>query len=232
MLRRGNEAMVKLSAELVKLHSLALAPFLTSSLDYAFLMVDLIMLGHLGKGQLAAGFVGFACYSFVWHLTEGVLTAQDTLVGKSMLLQNPADARYWTYIALAVTLMLCCVYTVLFVMSPWIIQNLMFVPYHIAHKASQLLLCLIPALWFHSMSRVVQKYLQMQGVMLPTLTYSVVGITANALCDYLFMYVFGWGFVGCGIATSLARLAMLWVLALHLEKQFASTPKVRPEICL
>jgi hypothetical protein len=60
MLRRNSERLNKMFSEIAKLNSLALAPFLTNTLDYAFLMVDLVMLGHLGKGQLAPGIVGFA----------------------------------------------------------------------------------------------------------------------------------------------------------------------------
>ena len=120
----------KCYSETIKLNTIALYSMLTSFLDYGFLVVDIVMLGWLGRGQLASGIIGFTYYAIFWVLIEGVLSAQDTLVSRSFALNQKVNARYWSYIALLVVGLLCSIITVLFVLSPWIINYALRVPYH------------------------------------------------------------------------------------------------------
>jgi Na+-driven multidrug efflux pump len=50
---------IRNEAKEFQLHSLAFYSIFVNSFDALFYMADIIMLGHLGKGNLAAGAVAF-----------------------------------------------------------------------------------------------------------------------------------------------------------------------------
>ena len=175
------EGWKKLKDEVIKLNTIAFYSALTNALDYGFMVVDLAMLGHLGKGQLASGIVGYAVYNIIWHFIEGVLSAQDTLVSRAFAQSYSASARYWSYISLFVVLALCTISTILFFFSPWIIEYGFSVKYHVSSKAAQHIMLMLPALWCHGIYRVMQKYLQPQNIMAPALISCTIGILANLL---------------------------------------------------
>lgn len=81
-----------------------------------------------------------------------------------MVVFNDAkSARYWAFISLIVTMLLCIPATVFLALSPY------FIPYYLTGlntavvvKAQQHVLFLIPAFWFHSIYRIIQNYIQSQ----------------------------------------------------------------------
>lgn len=217
---------------------------------------------------------GYAFYSIPWSFLEGSLSAQEVLVSRYLsILKDAKSARYWTFIALITTFILCIPATALFAVSPWIVSYFLGdVKATLVSKATQHVLLLLPGFWFHAVCRVLQKHVQIhvnhqqrrniQGTGYATHQQqeerdshrsasllvrfsrsfefislhfeihfgSLLGLGFNVLGKYLlcklryplnilrtivfvgnyvFMFFMGMGFIGCGLATSIARLVML-----------------------
>lgn len=181
-------------------------------------VVDVMMLGRLGKGHLAAFSVGNALFNIAWYFIEGFLTAQDTLASNAHGMGDEASVRQWTYISLLSTFFLCTVASIPFLFVEEILGQLFWMPYHLKTKASVHIYLLLPGLWFLAFSRVLQKYMQAQNIMTPGLTAGLIGNGINILCNYIFIYLFQFGFAGCGLATSIARLSMFVYMSLHVYR--------------
>lgn len=105
---------------------------------------------------------GYAFYSIPWSLLEGSLSAQEVLVSRYLnILQDAKSARYWTFIALITTCLLCVPATAIFAVSPWIVSYYLGdVKATLVSKATQHVLLLLPGFWFHAICRVLQKHVQ------------------------------------------------------------------------
>ena len=171
-------------SEFANLNHLAVYSVFTNAIDASFGITTLIMLGHLGKGHLAAGVIALAFYNVSWYFIEGLLTAQDSLVARSFALNDRESARYWSYISCGVAILLWIPGTVLFIMAAIIIQYAFLIRAHTAVKAAEFLILLIPGLWAHSLFRVAQKYLQCQQKMVVPIICGLIGISANLLGEW------------------------------------------------
>ena len=120
-------------------------------------VVDVMMLGRLGKGHLAALSVGNAFFNIPWFFIEGFLTAQDTLGANAHGAGDAASVRQWSYIALGLVLALCLVASVAFLFAEPILGQLFWVSYHLKTKAAVHIYLLLPGMWSLSVSRVLQK---------------------------------------------------------------------------
>lgn len=167
--------------ELRQLNRSALFSVATNILESSFDLVNISMLGHLGKGNLAAGAIAMILYKIVWVFVEGSLSAQDTLVSKAAALHDSVSIRYWSYVSLLFTLSLCGLSSIVFLFSPLIIPYGFLVSGHLTDKAIAHVFLLLPAFWCHGLFRVAQKYLQSQLIIFPALACTVFGICINVL---------------------------------------------------
>lgn len=170
--------------ELLTLNRLAAVSVVCNSLDAGFFLVDIIMLGHAGRGHLSAAVVALAFYNVAWFFVEGVLTAQDTLLARSSAVSDAATARYWTYIALLVVLVLSCTSTVFFAFAPLLMFRAFSIRYNTVLKACEFLFLLLPAYWLHGVYRVVQKYLISQRMDLFASASAAIGIAVNIVGNF------------------------------------------------
>ena len=139
------------------LMSLAVPSVLSNVLEGSMAVVDVLMLGRLGKGHLAALSVGNAFFNIPWFFIEGFLTAQDTLGANAHGAGDAASVRQWSYIALGLVLALCLVASVTFLFAEPILGQLFWVSYHLKTKAAVHIYLMLPGMWFLSLSRVLQK---------------------------------------------------------------------------
>jgi len=167
--------------ELSTLYGIMLYSILVNFFDASFLLVDVIMLGRLGKGHLSAAFLSFAFYNICWYLLEGMLTAEDDLLSRAFHLHDLVSVRYWTYISFIVVIILCLVTTILFIFSAVIIQFIFSIPQHIAIKSAEFLFLLLPGFFFHALYRVVQKYLHSQQDTRIPLICGGIGVVSNII---------------------------------------------------
>ena len=187
--------------------------------EYGVFLVFIAMLGHLGKGHQASGFLGFAYYNIIWFFLEGLLTAQDILTARAMAFNRVEACRYWTYISFIVVSIVLLIASILLSSSPWVFRLILNgIDQHIIYKAGQLASMLIPALWLQAYHKVLQKYLHSKMMLLPSLVSAITGIGISIVVNYFLMHICGLGFISCSIVYFLARLSMLAVLGHYLKE--------------
>lgn len=198
--------------------ALVIPSILSHSLDMSLWIVDLIMLGYLGKGHLAAGSIGISIFNIVWVFIEGSLTAQETFAAQSFGNKNFRDIRIWTCIAFLAVCISCSIGSGILFGIPYIINIILPEKAHIAFKVIEQVMILAPSLWLMGFFRVIEKYFQAQNIMMPSLYCAGIGTIFNAITNYIFMFLLGTGFIGCGISTLLSRLLMLVMIIWHLKQ--------------
>ena len=87
----------------------------------------------------------------------------------------------------------------------------------------------IPTLWFQTGFRIIQKYLQSQQIMSATVSCGVIGLTINCIGNLILMYMFGMGFIGCILATMIARFSMLVGIVYHLKTHALEFENIKKE---
>jgi MATE family multidrug resistance protein len=81
---------------------------------------------------------------------------------------------------------------------------------------------LTPGLWCGAYFMALQKYWQVQNVLLPAVWISLLANIYNIAGNYLFIWTFKLGFVGSPIATSSSRFFMLIALTCYTIYRYAS----------
>lgn len=201
-----------------ELVSLAVPTTLSTFLETSMVVEDVIMLGHLGKGHVAALAIGNGFFNIMWYFLEGFLTAQDTLCSNAYGQGDPKALRYWCYVSMFATFFVCAAATVLFFFSELILGSFFFINFHLKTKACVHIYIMTPAFWFMALYRIAQKYLQARGIMSPSVRASLIGNGLNIGLNYVFIFLFGFGFAGCAASTTCTRLVMLLVLYRHVKK--------------
>lgn len=203
------------SREIVEL----MVPTMTSTfLESSMVVVDVIMLGHLGKGHVAAYAIGNGFFNMLWYFIEGFLTAQDTLCSNAYGSGDPKAVRYWSYVSLLSVFILCSAATGIIFFTEYILGSWFFITFHLKTKACVHVYILTPAMWFMGWYRVIQKYHQSRGVMSPSAQASLIGNGANIGLNYLLIFQLGWGFAGCAAATTITRFLMLLLIYRHVKR--------------
>ena len=216
--------------ELRNLALLAFPSMVLNSLEVGIIVVNLLMLGHHGKGDIAAAAIGYAYYNIVWYFIEGVLTSQDTLCATAYGRRDFDALRYWSYVSSFVVSFLCLFGTLAFLFSPVLIQRMAGTNSRTSAKAIEFVLFSIPGLWCQAWYRVIQKYLQAQSIMFPAVQLSFLGLSVNALGNVLLLYLFGFGFMGFVLAAQIARLVMLVGMVWHLKTNSLEYDRITSEV--
>jgi Na+-driven multidrug efflux pump len=201
--------------EAVELLGLCGPSFVILFFDTSPWLIDLLMLGHLGKGHLAAGALAISYFLINWVVCEGVLTVYETLTGYSLgpevVQRNTLDVRLITYASVPCLAVVCTVCTCAFIAARWVFEYAFPDNWNVVFKASQHVLILIPALWIMCLNRLMCKYFQTIKKLRFSLLSNAVTFGINLVGNYLLMYVVGMGFVGCSVVTVVSRSAGLAV---------------------
>ncbi len=198
--------------EFQELSDLAGPSVIINGLESLLVITDVAMLGRLGRGHIAALAVGNALFNLVWYFIEGFFTAQDTLCSIAFGQGDLKAVRYWTYASLGSVILLCSIATTVFVFGDLILEQLFFVSPHLRSKAALHVYILTPSIWFLGLFRVLQKFLFAQNIMKATMHSLMLGNVLNIILNYLLIFASGLGFMGCSMATTLTRFAMLLYL--------------------
>ncbi|KAN0045442.1 hypothetical protein ACTA71_005820 [Dictyostelium dimigraforme] len=205
-------------------------PLIISNLlnNVSYLFVNLIFVGKQSADQLAGVALSNTWTYCTMSLATGLANAMDTLVSQSF------GANNLTLVGL--TLQRASIVSsgsFLIVTALWCITEkfLLLVGQgnDVSSFAQQYSLYLLPGLWFYLQTNVLQKYLQCQGVMWPSI---VVGFIMNAF-NVLFNFLFvgenygNFSYKGAALATSISRiiafflmLAVIKIWKLHEETWF------------
>lgn len=125
--------------------------------------------------------------------------------------------RYWSFIAAAALVPLCLVATVLFVLAPYIIPHYMAVEVHLAKKAGYFVMISIPTVWALAGFRVVQKYLQAQSIMVPSMVCGGLSLVVVFVLNLIFVFALDGGYVGSAFSLLLTRMIMLGCLLYYVS---------------
>ena len=185
---------------------LSIPSIVVNTLEVGITITNLVVLGHLGKGDLAGACVAFAYFNMIWYIIEGVLTAQDTLCAAAFGMRDYEALRYWTFVSFFIVIFLCSAGTIGLAFSSVAIPRIFGVNtrtvvkvwmnyplHHISNlknnkcnecqckQAIEQLMISIPNLWTMALFRVLQKYMQAQNVMQPSVSASIVGVVVNLI---------------------------------------------------
>ncbi|KAF2069281.1 hypothetical protein CYY_009400 [Polysphondylium violaceum] len=203
-------------------------PVLISNIlnQVVYLLVNMIFVGHLGTNELAAVALGNTWSFCTSSLILGSLNAMDTFISQSF------GAKQYKFIGLTVQRAgIISIVLSVFVSILWFITKpiliLIHQDPHVSALTQDYILGLLPGLWFGNALTILQKYLQGQGIMTPSIVVGVILNIFNAIFNYIFVHGLtsngGLGVVGSSLATSLSKfisiiLLLLWIKYFRLHK--------------
>jgi len=186
-----------------------------SILSFGMVLVDFAMVGHLGKLELGGAALATTWFNLVNHPMVGAATALDTLFAQSFGAGQHERYGDWLRSGLLSLALLCvpCA-AVLAVCEPFLLA--IGQDPELAAMAGQYCLRLIPGLWPHYAFIVLTKYLQAQGILLPSVGVGILANASNAALNYVLIYSLGFGFLGAPVATTVMRWLQLGFLLAYL----------------
>eukprot|EP00298_Acanthocystis_sp_HF-20_P012121 c19727_g1_i2.p1 GENE.c19727_g1_i2~~c19727_g1_i2.p1 ORF type:complete len:534 (-),score=219.39 c19727_g1_i2:55-1500(-) len=177
----------------------------TSLLTFLMGIVDLIMVGHLGKDPLAAASLANTWFSALLYPLIGLLTSLDTFFSQSYGAENYELYGDWLITGLFVSffisipaiilLFFTSEFLLLFGQSESIAQQSEEFSYYLIYG-------LIPLLF----SSIFSQYLQCQNILIPLVLLGILSNLLNVAFNYIFIYHLNWGLKGSAIATSTSRV--------------------------
>ncbi|EGG24110.1 hypothetical protein DFA_06249 [Cavenderia fasciculata] len=191
-----------------------------------FNFVNLTVIGHVGKNELAAVALGNTWQIATSAFTLGGLSAMDTLISQAY------GAKQFQLIGITVQRAFIIVIIINILVSIlWSnTENILLLcrqDKEISALAQQYTIYMIPGLCFGSFIGVFQKYLQAQGIMAPVIIVGLISNVLNAILNYIFVYGIGMkpmGVVGCALSTSISKavgffILLAWILIFKLHQR-------------
>ena len=175
-------------------------------------MTDTAMVGRLGADALAGVAIGNGVYFTVSCFGIGCVAGIEAPIAQALGAGERLRARRLLWqgvrVALGVSLPLIVVMTLLPAALPAVGIDAA-TTHEVRFYLWARMLNVIPFLVFNAQ----RAYLQAAGITRPIIVSTAVGLVANALGNWLFIYRLGLGVAGSGIASTLASAAMVAALA-------------------
>eukprot|EP00698_Gefionella_okellyi_P023939 TRINITY_DN830_c0_g1_i1.p1 TRINITY_DN830_c0_g1~~TRINITY_DN830_c0_g1_i1.p1 ORF type:complete len:482 (+),score=95.33 TRINITY_DN830_c0_g1_i1:202-1647(+) len=194
------------------------APVVASYLSQTLLsIINVIYVGHLGPEFLGAAalatlFANVTGYSVV----IGLCSALDTLASQANGAGNYKHVGLTLQRAIAINSVVAVVIAIIWGFSEHLLvlarQNEM-----LSYLAGLYIRLLLPGLPFFVVFECVKRYLQAQGIMTPILIIVSLSTACNALLGYLFIYQFGFGFIGAPISLNISMVVNMVGLLLYVK---------------
>ncbi|EGG15363.1 multi antimicrobial extrusion family protein [Cavenderia fasciculata] len=190
-------------------------PMVVSNLlnNVSYLFINLIFVGRLSRNELAAAALANTWTYGTQAFSLGINNACDTLVSQSWGAENYVLVGLTVQRATIVTTGVTVLVAVLWALTEKFLLLVQQDP-TISYLALKYVLYLMPGLWFGNVLNVMQKYVQGQGLMMPSI---YIGLALNAM-NVLFNFVFvtgigsysGMGYVGSALSTSISLHEKSW----------------------
>jgi hypothetical protein len=87
----------------------------------------------------------------------------------------------------------------------------------LAQKSGYFAIILIPVLWTTAVIRVLQKYLQAQNIMNPSMVSGALGLVVNLIVNCLLLFISKGGYIGVAFTLCFTRLVMLLYLVYYIS---------------
>jgi MATE family multidrug resistance protein len=165
----------RLNIEIGSIFELSLPIVLSSVLNNMASIVDLAMVGHLGKEELAVASLGLAFYNTVFFPMSGVAMALDTLFSQAHGARNYALYATWLLAGSACLLMLSIIVSVILLSAEPILLA-MKMETQLSVDAATYVSYLLPGMFANVAFLVLQKYLQSQEIVAPCVYIAAVSV--------------------------------------------------------
>lgn len=193
-------------------------------------VVDLLMVGHLGASELAAAGLGNNFFDLIQHPIFGCATALDTLLAQAHGAGQFEMYGKWTQTGLLLLLLLSVPYAILLAFASPVLEAAG-VDATLASRAGLFCFHLIPGVPAHLLFAVLTKYLQAQSLVTPSVVVALIANIANATLNWVLIHALGLGFIGAPMATSASRwvqlLLMLAYMGMRRSKLAPTLPSTR-----
>jgi len=197
-------------------------PLIVSNLlnNIAPLFVNLIFVGRLSSVELAAAALANTWTYCTMALGTGLANAMDTLVSQAYGANNVKMVGLTVQRASIVSTIACVIVAGLFGVTKEFLLAVK--QQETAQLAFEYALLLLPGLWFAFQMVVLQKYLQGQGVMWPSIAVGVALNLLNVLFNYVLVVGIGnsyepLGIKGSALATSISRIIVFFLMLLIIK---------------
>jgi MATE family multidrug resistance protein len=175
-------------------------------------MTDTAMVGRLGAHALAGVSVGNGVYFTVSCFGLGCVAGIEAPIAQALGAGERQRARRLLWQGVRVALGVSLPLLVIMALSPLVLP-LIGIDAATTHEVGAYtwarMLNVVPFLVYNAQ----RSYLQASGVTRPIIVSTVAGLVANAVGNYVLIYVLGLGVAGSGIASTLAATAMVLALA-------------------
>jgi len=214
---------------LIAVSKLTYPIILSELLQNAMPVVDIGVVGQLGKQELAAAALATVWFN-LWNATMlGFMTAIDTLLAQSYGAKQLDSFAIFTGNSLIVVfLMTMIVSGIVALCGP--AMRLFGQDPDLADAAGEFAFRLIPGMFPYYLFKVLTKYLQTQNRLAPGVWIGVLANVMNALFNWGLIYAAGWGIAGAPWATTLTRLIEFLLIVLYMYYQKFSLKDTWPEI--
>ncbi|KAM9992667.1 hypothetical protein ACTFIY_010104 [Dictyostelium cf. discoideum] len=203
-------------------------PVLVSNVlnQVVYLLVNMMFAGRLGKDELAAVSLGNTWVFCTSAFVVGTFNAMDTYISQAFGAKN--------YKLIGSTIQRATTTAVIFsffITIIWFVTEPILILIHqdpdVSKLAQRYILGMIPGLWFSGALSVLQKYLQGQGIMNPSIVCGIILNISNAIFNFILVHGLtdsgGIGVIGSSISTSISKgiatgLLILWIYKFKLHK--------------
>ena len=178
---------------------------------------DLLFLGHLGRSELAVGSLCTTIFNLLWFGIAGFGTGFDTLGSQAHGAADFAAVRQWAFLA-AGFLTLCCVPAAIILscgesIARMILSQDEYTSERVGSFCNLLILGLFAATW----TLILQKFLQVRGVVKPVAWTSFATFLLNIALNVLFIRKMKLGLNGSALATTTSRIVNLILVTAYLR---------------
>ncbi|KAN0016138.1 hypothetical protein ACTFIU_006093 [Dictyostelium citrinum] len=203
-------------------------PVLVSNVlnQVVYLLVNMMFAGRLGKDELAAVSLGNTWVFCTSAFVIGTFNAMDTYISQAFGAKN--------YKLIGSTIQRATTTAIIFsffITIIWFVTEPILILIHqdpdVSKLAQRYILGMIPGLWFSGALSILQKYLQGQGIMNPSIVCGIILNISNAIFNFILVHGLtdsgGIGVLGSSISTSISKgiatfLLILWIYKFKLHK--------------
>ncbi|XP_024515552.1 protein DETOXIFICATION 17 isoform X2 [Selaginella moellendorffii] len=183
--------------------------------DMGIVLVSLLFVGRIGELELAGASLAITmANSLGYFVLMGMAGALETLCGQAYGAKAYHMLGIYLQQAVALSVILCIPLSTLFIFTRRILLLLGQDP-AMSAKAKDFIVWLIPSLFANAFVQPLLKFLQTQGVVIPSAIFSAVSFGAHILLSWLFIHKFHVGFHSVAISTSISFWIKAALLALY-----------------
>ena len=178
---------------------------------------DLLFLGHLGRSELAVGSLCTTIFNLLWFGVAGFGTGFDTLGSQAQGAADFAAVRQWAFLAAAFLTACCVPAAIVLSCGESIARTILSQDEYTSERVGRFCTLLIVGLFAAAWTLVMQKFLQVRGVVKPVAWTSLATLLLNIALNVLFIRIMNLGLNGSALATTTSRVVNLILVAAYLR---------------